>query len=122
MATCPTCGQMTPKRRKLLGREEIYELLRDGQPHREVYRGQDGGWWVTYGGGKADPHAVAYLVEQKYVASVYSSIPDEVFHIGKTLDCEATMAERKKHRRGKDAPKIYTDGTPAALRLKLMEG
>lgn len=104
MATCPTCGQMMPKR-GVLGREELYKLLREGVPHREVYRGRDGGWWVTYSGDEADPRAVAYLVEQKYLTSVYSSIPDEVYHVGKTLDCTATLERRK--REGRHAPLVY---------------
>lgn len=103
---CPTCGQPMPKS-GLLGRTELLALLRDGVPHREVYRGQDGGWWVTYGGGEADPRAVVYLIEQKYLSSVYSNIPGEVYHIGKTFDCDATLERRK--REGRKAPPVYVE-------------
>lgn len=88
----------------------MLELLRNGQPHREVYRGADGsGWYVTYGGGQFSQQAVESLVAAGLVASVYSDCPSEVYHVGRALDCARTAAERKKHRRGKDAPKIYVD-------------
>lgn len=96
---------MTPEATKLLA------LLRDGRPHREVYHGRDGGWFVTYGGGEVDADAVRELVAAGLVSSVYSGCPNDSYHIGKTIDVDATTEERKKHRRGKDAPLIYTDGT-----------
>lgn len=91
--------------------EELYRLLREGEPHREVYIAQGGGWYVTYGGGEVDYSAVYSLVRSGRIASVYNECPDSGYHVGKTLDVAATQAERKKHRRGKDAPLIYTDGS-----------
>jgi hypothetical protein len=84
----------------------LYDLLKDGRPHRKVYRGKNG-WFVTYGGGEVSSDAVRELVERDLIHSVYNSCPEDCYHIGLTLDVDATMAERKKHRRGKDAPKIY---------------
>ncbi len=104
--TCPTCGQPI---RHLLDAHNLLEVLTNGLPHREVYHGQSGGWWVTYGGGEVSADAVRELVERGFIRSVYNSCPDEAYHVGRTLDVDATMAERKKHRRGKDASKIYVD-------------
>lgn len=91
--------------------QQLLDLLTHGESHREVYRGRDGGWFVTYGGGQVDAEAVRDLVTRGLIHSVYNNIPDQVYHVGKTLDCTATTAERAKHRRKKDAPRIYTDGT-----------
>lgn len=93
--------------------DELYRLLKEGQPHRQVYHGRDGGWFVTYSGGEVDADAVRALVRKGLINSVYNNCPDDCFHIGKTLDVNATTEERKKHRRGKDAPWIYTDGSRA---------
>lgn len=91
--------------------DDLYKLLRDGQPHREVYRGQSGRWFVTYGGGEVACSAVEELVERELIHSVYSNCPRDGYHVGKTLDVGATNEERKKHRRRADAPLIYTDGS-----------
>lgn len=110
MATCPTCGQHVPKP-KPLDAEQLLAILRDGVPHREVYEGQDGGWYVTYGGGKTSPEAIRVLLDRKMIVKVYDEY-DGSFHIGRTLDMTATKAETKKFgRRGK---LVYTDGTTAA--------
>lgn len=91
--------------------ERLLELLKNGQPHREVYRAQGGGWFVTYGGGETSEKAVRELVGLGLINSVYSTCADDGYHVGKTMDTVATAEERKKHRRKKDAPIIYTDGT-----------
>jgi hypothetical protein len=108
MSLCPTCGQMLPKQ-KVLNAEELLNILTIGSPHREVYRGESGEWWVTYGGGQASYEAVSELLQRNLIHSVYSDCPNDAFHIGKTLDVQATIAERKKHRRAKDASQIYVE-------------
>lgn len=102
MAVCPSCGQVLPgdnEARRLL------HLLTTATPHREVYRGRDGGWYLTYGGGPFSEIAVRLLLERKQIQQVYSSLPDDAFHVGRTWDCERTMAARKKL--GKSAPDYF---------------
>ena len=107
---CPTCGQPLPFKSET---ERLLELLKIGAPHREVYRAADGsGWYVTYGGGRFSEKSVKALVSSAQIRDVwdvYSDLPNQCYHVGRTLDVARTMAERKKHRRGKDAPKIYVD-------------
>ena len=110
MATCPTCGQPIPSRQHL-NVDALLDILQNGVPHREVYTAQDGGWYVTYGGGRTTAAAVMALVRSGAIVSVYDNYPGGAYHVGKTLDMTATTEERKKHRRCKDAPLIYTDGT-----------
>lgn len=111
MNRCPTCGGPVKPLRHLVESDELYDLLMNGTPHREVYHGQAGGWWLTYGGGEVSPHAVRDLLGRGIIQSVYSDCPNEAYHVGKTLDIQATLEERKKHRRAKDALRIYTDGS-----------
>lgn len=110
MATCPTCGQTIKP--KDIEADALLDLLTNGVPHREVYMAGDGsGWFVTYGGGRVNSNAVAELVRAEKIHSVYSNCPTGAYHVGKTLDVDATTAERT-HR--KDATRIYTDGTRTA--------
>jgi hypothetical protein len=96
---------MTPAASALL------DLLTNGHPHREVYIAGNGSgeWYVTHGGGQVDVEAVRELVAGGHIKSVYSDCPNDCYHVGRTLDVERTIEERKKHRRGKDAPKIYME-------------
>lgn len=105
MTNCPTCGQ--PITATTRDATWLLELLTNGVPHREVYHARDGGWFVTYGGGQVSAGAVQSLIDSKLIASVYNNCPADAYHVGRTLDIERTMEERKKHHRGKDAPKIY---------------
>lgn len=111
-ALCPTCGQ--PIDQSSNEAQRLLVILSDGR-RRQVYRGRDGsGWYVTCGGGRFSESAVKTLIDAGHIHSCYSDCPNDAYHVGKTLDCKATIEERKKHRRGKDAPMIYTDGTRAA--------
>lgn len=110
MAQCSKCGQPLPGG-DALDADMLLHLLQHGAPHREVYRGQDGNWYVTHGGGPALASAVDLLVRRGAIASVYNNCPNDCYHVGKTLDTEATMAELQNHRRRKDAPLVYTDGS-----------
>lgn len=107
---CTACGQRLP-RTWPEEEDRLRALLRGGHPHREVYRAGDGSgrWFVTYGGGEFSEQSVRALVKKGVIQSVYSNCPNDCFHVGRTLDIDRTLAERKKHRRGKDAPKIYVD-------------
>lgn len=106
MSLCPACGQVLPADNEA---RRLLHLLK-GEPHRMVYLGSDGGWYVTYGGGPFSGLAVRILVERGEIQSVYNSIPDEAYHVGRTWDCERTLAARKKL--GKAAPDYYV-GDPA---------
>jgi hypothetical protein len=105
---CPTCGQpiadTSAEAARLLAR------LSHDSPHREVYRAQDGRWYLTYGGGPFSDGAVTLLRERGQIQSVYSSLPDDAFHIGRTWDCERTLAARRKL--GKAAPDYYLGDPP----------
>lgn len=102
---CPTCGQPIISSTQESAR--LLELLTHGVPHREVYHGRDGGWFVTYGGGQFGFAVVHSLRNSGLIVSVYSDCPAEAYHVGRTLDVHRMMEERKKHRRAKDVPKIY---------------
>lgn len=99
---CPTCGRPFDVKTEA---EKLFELLTTGTPHRQVYRGSDGSWYVTYGGGPFSRNAVDWLVRQGRIQSVYSNCPTDAYHIGKTLDYERTMEARR--RLGKKAPSYF---------------
>jgi hypothetical protein len=85
----------------------LLNILTNEVPHREVYRGRDGGWWLTRGHGEVPPEAVAELLRRGAIVSVYSDCPTDSYHVGRTIDIPRTLAARKKL--GKAAPHIYTD-------------
>lgn len=93
------------------GAQKLYDLLRYETPHREVYGACDGGWYVTYGGGEQKAECVHELVRLGLIQSVYSTCPQDAYHVGKTLDIKATTTEREKHANRKNSPLIYTDGS-----------
>lgn len=101
---CPTCGQTIMKH---INDDEgaLLHLLQTTPPHREVYRSDDGRWYVTHGGGEWSGRAVHALVLAGKVSSVYSDCPNDCYHIGRTLDTIATSEQRK--RLGKKAPLIF---------------
>ena len=107
MTACPTCGQ--ERGRVVLGTFALLDILTNGTPHREVYRAQGGGWFVTYGGGEAAANAVAELVRLGKINSVYSNCPTDAYHVGRTMDCERTL-EYRKGRPRKEWKIIYVDG------------
>jgi hypothetical protein len=74
----------------------VLDLLRHGEPHRELYRGQDGGWYITYSGGKVPDAMAREIIESGEVKSVYSNAPRDAYHVGKTLDVRATERVRKE--------------------------
>lgn len=95
---CPTCGQPLPKNvRLLLDAAQLLQILTSGEPHREVYRGDGTNqWFVTYGGGEASAEAVQELVAAGKIRSLYSNCPNDAYHVGRTIDMEATVAARQK--------------------------
>lgn len=109
MAHCPTCGQMVASPRNA---DWLLGVLTNETPHREVYRGQNGGWWLTRGHGEVPAEAVRELVRRGAIVSVYSNCPDDAYHVGRTLDVDRTMEARK--RLGKGAPEYYVQQTPGA--------
>lgn len=109
MAHCSKCGQLIPDHRDA---DWLLDLLANGQPHREVYKGRDGGWFVTYGGGEVSATIVSELVRRGSIVSVYSNCPTDAYHVGRTIDIDRTYAARKKH--GKGAPTYYLQQTPGA--------
>jgi hypothetical protein len=117
MAVCPTCGQQVARADEVTW---LLTVLKTAVPHREVYRGQDGHWYVTYGAGRVSPQAVEELKRCGEIVSVYSNCPNDAYHVGRTLDYERTIEARKKH--GKGAPLVYVaqnqscHGTPDPMR------
>ena len=111
-STCPTCGGplKQPQAAPVTDAAWLLGVLK-GLPHREVYRGQNGGWWLTRGGGQEiHPDAVRELVRTGKIVSVYSNCPDDSYHVGRTLDIERTTAERQ--RRGRRDIMIYVGDPP----------
>lgn len=100
-ARCSKCGQ---KIVCLLDKIDLMKILEIGAPHREVYRGQNGGWFVSYGGGKTSHETVMNLVSRGEIRRVYSNRND-AYHIGRTWDYERTIAARRKY--GKAALNYY---------------
>lgn len=102
MAHCSKCGQLIPNNRDA---DWLLDILTNGTPHREVYHGRDGGWFVTYGGGEISFNVVRGLIDRGLIVSVYSDCPLDAYHVGRTMDIQKTMDARKKH--GKGAPAVY---------------
>ena len=97
---------MSPDAKRLL------ELLKDPMRERSVYRARDDTWWVTYGGGQFPDFAVQQLIDAGHIHDCYSDLPNQSYHVGKTLDTTRTLAVRKHFRRTKDAPLIYVGDPP----------
>ena len=108
-ARCSKCGQEIGR---LLDEIDLMKILQMGTPHREVYRAQKGGWFVNYGGGETSDEAVTNLVMRGEIHKVYSNCND-TYHIGRTWDCERTMAARRKC--GKAAPHYYLGDSQAEV-------
>lgn len=100
---CPTCGQPMPRR--LLGTDDILALLRL-DCDRYLYRSPKGTWHLTSHRGEADRRAVAGLIESGTVRPTYSTATD-CFWLGRTIDIDATLAERK--RSGNKKAIVYAD-------------
>lgn len=80
-------------------------ILRSADPHRELYRGRNGAWYITYGAGQVPLSVVHEIVRSGAVRSVYSDCPHDSYHVGQTIDCHATRELRKKP--GNRHAKIY---------------
>ena len=87
---------------------ELWAFLLSGE---NVYRsGRDNSrWFLTHGRGEVREDQVRRLVREGRIRPVYNNCPDDCFHTGKTLDVEATIAERERHSKIKDAPKVYVN-------------
>jgi len=70
-----------------------------------------GSWCVTYRGGTTSEAAVMSLKAKGLIRPVYSNMPNDCFHIGPTIDCDATMAARKRY--GNRHPLLYVEARPA---------
>jgi len=90
---CTLCGQEI---RNLMGAKELLAKLGEN-PSLHVYRSKDNRWFLTYGGGEVNPNAIKTLVARKRLFPVYSSCPEDAYHIrNETFDVERTMAYRTK--------------------------
>lgn len=108
LTRCPTCGKVMYVEEEA---DRLLAILRSGE--REVYRAQGGGWFVTRGGGQFSFEAISELLRRRAIVSVYSTCPNDVYHVGKTLDMDATLAYRKG-REKREWKRIYTDGSLSA--------
>lgn len=87
--------------------ESLFRALKRSNTvkHIYAYKADAGGWYLTYGKGRTTRAAVMELVRQGRIQSVYSNIPGDCYHIGRTWDCERTLAARKEI--GKGAPDYF---------------
>ena len=90
--------------------DKLLHLLRHGTPKREVYKGRDGRWYVTYGGGPITEATVRSLVARKLIQRTYADYADS-FQVGPTIDMAATQERRK--REGRKAPLVYVGAASA---------
>jgi hypothetical protein len=105
VAHCSKCGQLLPDKRDA---DWLLNLLTNGE-NRQVYRGRDGGWWLTRGYGEVPAAAVRELLRRRLIVSVYSDCPEDAYHVGKTIDRKATIEARKV--RGNRGVTIYVEPT-----------
>jgi hypothetical protein len=81
---------------------ELLHMLTDMKPHREVYWSPKSRIWCLTRGSwyNVPPHAIQELYQLELISPVYSSCPHDSYHIGRTVDCEATIEERKRGGKG----------------------
>lgn len=106
MAMCPTCGQQMPQ---IVDPDQLCALMHTES--REVYKGRDGLWYLTKGGGPVSDWVVETLQRAGRIRDKYSDIPNECFTTGRTIDMPATLASRKSKRR-QDWRTVYLDEGP----------
>ena len=102
---CPTCGQSVSRRQYVAttAAELVAELR--SRDKRMVYRFTDNsGWGLTYGG-RVSPEAVADACRAGLIHECYSNAPGDAYWLGRTIDVEETLLERK--RTGKKDVTIY---------------
>jgi hypothetical protein len=92
---CPTCGQPLPPIDKD-DPDALLRLLKASDKRREVYRGSGGRWYVTYGGGIWPKRSVLELMARGEIRPKYNDPFVEVFHVGRTIDNQATLAARQR--------------------------
>lgn len=108
MKICPACKQ--PITNNLMGSDNLLRALKAEPSKRQVYITNDGRWFLSHGGGQADPAAVRKLAAQGAIQPVYSTLPNSSYHVGRTFDVERTLAARKE--RGNAAPNYFLDDPP----------
>lgn len=101
---CPVCGQQTNE--VIDDKEDILKYLRSNR-ERQIYKGRDNHWYLSHGGGEVSTRVLNSLISDGLVRQVYSNTQD-VWHLGKTMDAEATLAFRKGRPR-KEWKIIYTN-------------
>lgn len=92
MSRCPTCGQS-------IGATDTVTVLARMQLGSELYRGQNGLWYLTHGGGKISEGVVRELLSAGSIRDKYSDTPNTCYTTGRTIDTAATLAFRKGRKR-----------------------
>lgn len=77
MKTCPTCGQLTVRDEPSTLRALLERVGGTGGELRQVYRGCDGKWYVTYGGGPFSAELVERMRRSGTLVPVYPGTPAE---------------------------------------------
>lgn len=90
MARCPTCGQRMPQ---ITDPDQLVAVMKTED--RQVYKGQDGNWYLTKGGGPISDWVIDGLRKAGRIRDQYSDLPNQYFTTGKTIDMQATLAARK---------------------------
>lgn len=76
MAKCPTCGQEVVA-------QSAKQLVASMKAHRNgaIYPGQDGGFYIEYGGGRVDPAAIREAFKAGLIKKRWPERPDLASYI-----------------------------------------
>jgi hypothetical protein len=93
----------------------LLEELKRGGPGWRVFRVADGSsWFVWCGGRKYSERAVMELVAAGEIRDVYSTLPNECYWLGRTID--TARSEQLRARLGGKAPLVYV-GEPSPMNV-----
>jgi hypothetical protein len=97
MTNCPTCGQPVPAKPLM----DAPSLLAAMDGDCDVYKGRDGNWYVTYGGGQASNQAVHTLRVKGEIEPTYPDCLDCYSLPSRAADVRHKIAARGARRSAK---------------------
>ena len=90
---------------------DLYAKMRNED--RELYRGQNGRWYLTHGGGPFSENVVEALQKLPGIVPRYKAdgrLQYDCFAYGKTIDLDETLRRRRAGEIHKRA-RVYVDGS-----------